>query len=214
MPTGRLRLSSFPSVVRLVFPPVLTRLRARFPDLVVEVEDLEGEQSLDALRLGHADVAVIDDLTWSAASHRSGIRVTELFGIPLVVVFPSGHRFGEKHVVAWADLAGEAQVTEQPSSLFARSVSDECRRAGFEPRVRARVHDAAAVLALVEAGDLVTVLPELQVLGQGHAVEWRPLEPTVERRLLAATRVGQHGLPALGAVLEELSTSTATVHRR
>src|SRR5688572_22494947 len=42
-PTGRLRVASFPSVVRLVIPPVLARLRERFPDLLVEVEDLEGE---------------------------------------------------------------------------------------------------------------------------------------------------------------------------
>ena len=45
---------------------MLARLRERFPDLVVEVEDLEGEQSLDAIRLGHVDVAIIDDPTWRA----------------------------------------------------------------------------------------------------------------------------------------------------
>ena len=88
-PTGRLRVASFPSVVRLVIPRVLARLRERFPDLLVEVEDLEGEQSLEAVRLGHVDVAVIDDLTWSAGRHE-GLRTTELFATPLVVVFATG----------------------------------------------------------------------------------------------------------------------------
>src|SRR5262245_21520570 len=83
-PTGRLRIASFPSVVRLVIPQVMTRLRARFPELEVEVEDLEGEQSLEAVRLGHVDLAVIDDLTWAPVD---GLQVTELFATPLVVVF-------------------------------------------------------------------------------------------------------------------------------
>ena len=89
-PRGKLRVASFPSVVRVVLPPIMMRLRSRFPDLRLEVQDLEGEQSLEAIRLGHVDVAVIDDLTWSATRRRDGLRRTDLFGTPLVVAFASG----------------------------------------------------------------------------------------------------------------------------
>ena len=204
LPSGRLRVASFPSVVRLVMPRVLARLRERFPELLVEVEDLEGEQSLEAIRLGHVDVAVIDDLTWSAGRH-DGLRTTDLFATPLVVVFAAGHRWAEGDAVAWSDLAGEPQVAEHRSSVFARSVESECRRAGVQPQVRARVHDAGAMLALVEGGDMVAVLPELAVAGQPHGVEWRPLTPVVERRLIAVTRVGQDELPAARELVDELA---------
>jgi DNA-binding transcriptional LysR family regulator len=207
-PRGRLRLASFPSVVRLVIPQVLARLRARFPDLEVEVEDLEGEQSLEAVRLGHLEVAVIDDLTWNAKAPVDGLVVTSLFATPLVAAFADGHAWAARESVAWSELDGAPQVTEQRSSLFARSVAEECRRAGAEPRVRARVHDAGAMLALVESSEMVAILPELQLLGQAHTVQWRRLEPTVERVLLAVTRVGQSGLPSVRAVLEELSAVT------
>jgi DNA-binding transcriptional LysR family regulator len=207
-PSGRLRIASFPSVVRLVIPPVMARLRTRFPDLEVEIEDLEGEQSLEAVRLGHVDIAVIDDLTWNAKTQAAGLRVRALFATPLVVVFAAGHRWERESAVAWTELASEAQVTEQRSSRFARSVAEECRKAGVEPRVRARVHDAGAMLALVESGEMVAVLPELQMLGQTHAVQWRPLEPPVARRLLAVTRVSQNGLAAVEAGLEELEATT------
>jgi DNA-binding transcriptional LysR family regulator len=208
LPSGRVRVASFPSVVRLVVPRVLARLRERFPELLVEVEDLEGEQSLEAVRLGHLDVAVIDDLTWSAG-RQDGLRTTELFATPLVVVFSAGHRWGEGDAVAWSDLAGEPQVTEQRSSVFARSVESECRRAGFQPQVRARVHDAGAMLALVAGGDMVAVLPELAVAGQSHGVQWRPLTPVVERRLIAVTRVGHDELPAVRELVDELARLTA-----
>lgn len=207
-PTGRLRVASFPSVVRLVIPRVMVRLRARFPGLEIEVQDLEGEQSLEAVRLGHVDLAVIDDLTWTARAPVQGLRVTELFATPLVVVFAKSHVWAESEHVQWSDLDGQSQVTEPRSSVFARSVEEECRRAGVHPRVRARVHDAGAMLALVEAGEMVAVLPKLQMLGQSHAVEWRTLLPVAERRLLAVARVGQAGLPAVRAALEELSAAT------
>ena len=204
-PSGRLRVASFPSVVRLVLPQVMARLRTRFPDLRVEVEDLEGEQSLEAIRLGHIDVAVIDDLTWSASRRQEGLRRTELFGTPLVVAFAAGRPWTARDIVEWDELRDVPQVAEHRSSVFARSVEEECRRAGFEPQVHARVHDAGAMLALVEGGDMVAVLPELAVLGQPHAIEWRPLAPTVERRLIAATRVGQDQLPAVRELMQELT---------
>jgi DNA-binding transcriptional LysR family regulator len=203
-PAGRLRVASFPSVVRLVLPPVMARLRERFPALRLEVEGLEAEQSLEALRLGHTDVAVIDDLTWSAQRRHDGLRRTELFGTPLVVAFAAGGAWAARETVGWSDLHDVPQVSEPRTSAFARSIEDVCRRAGFEPQIDARVHDAGAMLALVEAGGMVAVLPELAVLGQPQAVEWRPLTPTVERRLIAATRVGQDELPAVRELVEEL----------
>jgi DNA-binding transcriptional LysR family regulator len=206
-PSGRLRIGSFPSVVRLVLPQVMTRLRSRFPDLRLEVEDLEGEQSLEAVRLGHTDVAVIDDLTWSTAKGRDGLRRTELFGTPLVVVLAAGGDWAARETVEWRELRDVPQVTEHRSSAFARSVEAECRRAGFEPLIHARVHDAGAMLALVEAGDMVAVLPELAVLGQPHAVQCRPLAPAVERRLIAVTRAGQDQLPAVRELMQELAAA-------
>jgi DNA-binding transcriptional LysR family regulator len=203
-PSGRLRVASFPSVVRQVLPPVMVRLRERFPGLRLEVEDLEGEQSLDAVRLGHTDVAVIDEETWKASSRRDGLRRTELFATRLVVVFAARGPWAARATVDWTELRDVPQVTEHRASAFARSVEEVCRRAGFEPLIHARVHDAGAMLALVEGGEMVAVLPELAVLGQAQAVEWRPLAPTVERRLIAATRVGQDELPAVREFLEEL----------
>lgn len=80
-PTGRLRVTSFPSVVRVVLPSLVARLRKRYPRLVIEVEDLEGEQSLAALHLGRIDLAVIDDLGWDAGARRAGIEVASCSAI-------------------------------------------------------------------------------------------------------------------------------------
>jgi DNA-binding transcriptional LysR family regulator len=207
-PAGRVRIASFPSVVRLVIPQMLASLRERHPRLQLEVEDLEGEQGLDAVRLGHVDLAVIDDLTWSMRAPTEGLSVSELFVTPLVVVFAKDHPWAERDESRWIDLDGRPFVTEQRASVFTRSVEDACRRAGARPVVRARVHDAAATLALVGASEMVAVLPQSQMTDQTSAVRWRVLEPVVERRLLVVTRVGQSASPAVGAALAALTEAT------
>lgn len=121
------------------------------------------------------------------------------------MIVPEGHPLAESDVVRWGDLAGYDIITEQRSSLFAHTVESECRRAGFEPKVSARVHDAAAMLAFVEAGGAITVLPELAIArSQARAIQWRALDPPVKRRLLAATRAGRAATPAVRALIDEL----------
>ena len=198
-PSGRLRVAAFPSVVRRLLPAALAELRRAHPDLVVEIEDLEGAQGLDAVRVGRVDVAIVDDWGWDAGAARDGLDVAELFEDPLVVVLPGGHPLAEREEVAWADLAAEPFILEPRTSLFAQAVATACRRAGFEPRVLARVHDLGAMLALAEAAGYVGVLPALAVSDQ--PVIHRPLVPTLRRRLLAATRPGHHDLPAVRALL-------------
>lgn len=204
-PVGTLRIASFPSVVQRVLPAVVASLQELHPQLTVEVEDLEGEQSLDALRVGRVDVAIIDDLGWDTGARREALEVTELFEDQLVVVFPVGHTFATENVVPWSALANVDLIAEQRSSLFARTVDAECRRAGFEPRVTARVHDTAAMLAFVAFGTSITVLPELAVTGDHTTrIDWRPLDPPVVRRLLAARRQGSIPSQAERALIKSL----------
>jgi DNA-binding transcriptional LysR family regulator len=198
-PSGRLRVAAFPSVVRRLLPRAIATLRAEHPELVIEIEDLEGAQGLDAVRTGRVDVAVIDDN--GGASH-DGLEVSELFEDPLVVVLPRGHPLAECETVEWAALREQPFIVEPRASLFAQTVEAACRRAGFEPRVLARVHDLGAMLALADAAGYVCVLPALAVDDQ--PLTFRPLVPTVRRKLLAAARPGHHDLPAVRALLGAL----------
>jgi DNA-binding transcriptional LysR family regulator len=204
-PAGRVRVASFPSVVQHVLPGVIAALREAHPDLVVEVQDLEGAQSLDAVGLGHVDIAVVDHWGWDSGTRRGAVEVIELFDDPLVVVLPADHALARNDAVAWTQLAGEPLIIEQRSSQFAHTVATACRRAGFEPDARARVHDVGAMLALVAAGGHVCVLPRLAVPEDGLPIAARPLTPEVHRRLLAVCRDGEPELPALRAVLAALT---------
>jgi DNA-binding transcriptional LysR family regulator len=206
-PEGRVRVAAFPSVVLRLLAPAIGSLRRSHPQLTVEVEDLEGVAGVDAVRLRRVDVAIVDDEGWEAGARLGAVAVDELFDDPLVVVLPPGHRLAEHAEVRWSDLAHEAFVVEHGGSLFAQTVAGHCRRAGFEPRVHARVHDLSAQCALVAAAGCVCVLPRLAT--DGRSLPVRPLVPAVQRRLLAVTRTDDRDLPGVRALLEAIEAVAA-----
>jgi DNA-binding transcriptional LysR family regulator len=182
-----LRVAAFPSVVLGVLSPALAQLRGTHPDLVVDVFEVEGAAGLDRVRLGRADVAVVDDWGWQLGAEHPGLQITPLMSDPLLVLVPDGHAMAGAEHVRWADLAGSDWVIEPGNTLFAQQVAAHCRRAGFEPRVRARVRDFATQAALVDALGLVTVLPRTAAASTEAAVA-RPLLPDLQRRLMIVAR--------------------------
>lgn len=209
LPSGRLRVAAFPSVVAGAFPLLLTRLTELYPELAIEFSDLEGNQSLEEIRSSRLDLAIVDEFGLDVGPARTSLDVHPLDEDPLGVAHSTSHRFVNAESVGWSDLRDEMLVMEQSSSAFAAVVLSECRRAGFEPRLAGRLHDAGAVLALVETGHVVAVLPRLAVVGKPLTVSWRPLAPLVNRRLLAVSRAGRDNLPSTRAVLETLRSVLA-----
>jgi DNA-binding transcriptional LysR family regulator len=202
-PEGRLRVAAFPSVVLRLLAPAIARLRAEHPQLTIEVEDLEGALGVDAVRLRRVDVAIVDDWSWDVGAQHDGVAVTDLREDLLHVVLAPGHPLAAGEEVRWADLAAEPFVVEHGTSLFAQIVAAHCRRAGFEPQVRARVQDLSAQLALVRAAGYVCVLPQLAIADT--SLPARPLTPPVHRRLLAVARPGEQELPAVRTLLDALT---------
>ena len=102
---------------------------------------------------------------------------------PLNVLLPASHPLASADAVRWSDLASEDWVIEQGDSLFTQQIAAHCRRAGYEPRVRARVRDFAAHTALVSALALVTVLPKTAITPTDDVIAL-PLLPDVRRQSL------------------------------
>jgi DNA-binding transcriptional LysR family regulator len=208
-----LRVAAFPSVVLGVLAPALARLRRTNPDLTVDVIDVEGIAGLDHVRLGRADLAVVDDWGWDLGTKQPGLAVVPLMADPLHVLLSTRHPLAAADGVRWSDLAREDWVIEHGDSLFTQQIAAHCRRAGFEPRVRARVRDFAAHAVLVSALGLVTVLPQTAVTPTDD-VTALPLLPDLRRQLLVVAQEDLAGKPpashliaALQAVADDLTTS-------
>ncbi|GAA1657388.1 LysR family transcriptional regulator [Actinoplanes couchii] len=85
--------------------PAARNFAVRHPDVVVDMQRIEGDEQAAMLLDGRIDVAYV-----RLPIDGTGLRVTPLYREPRVAVLPIGHRLAGKEQITKADLAGEPLV--------------------------------------------------------------------------------------------------------
>ncbi|GAB4055551.1 LysR family transcriptional regulator [Catellatospora paridis] len=210
-PAGPVRLAAFSSAVRTLVIPLAARLRRTHPRIELEVSELDPQDSQPALRRGDCDVIVTADFSDGSAPLDPDVHTIPLLADAIVLV-TSQDQAGPDAPVDLADFAAAAWSVDLPGTYLSRLVSSSCRQAGFEPIVAGRFSSYELLLAHVEAGLSVSLLPELAVDGR-YRVATRALREPLTRQVYAAVR-GRSALTAAARiVLDELrDLSAARVH--
>jgi DNA-binding transcriptional LysR family regulator len=106
------------------------------------------------------------------------------------------------------DAAGAAWIMASPGTLCHTVTLQVCRTAGFVPRARHMADDFATVLALVAAGQGVSLVPELAADRPADGVRLIAL-PT-RRRTRIAYRRGAAAHPAVAAFTSAIQAAAAS----
>jgi DNA-binding transcriptional LysR family regulator len=108
--------------------------------------------------------------------------------------------------VPLAELAGAAWVTGHPEAGWDEVTRRACRElGGFDPDIRHRTNDAIISLALVAAGQAVTLLPRLVEPETRPGVAVRAIaEGEVDRVIYMATRAADAQRPSIVALREAI----------
>jgi DNA-binding transcriptional LysR family regulator len=218
--TGTLRVSAFPTAARAVMPPVMTALSRLHPELRVTLRDLEADESLTALRNDEIDIAIVDDYGDGSRVTDPGLEVCEfmrdLIYLATATEAPREGRPSATGAVSPTPRtppAGEARLEEfrnafwimdTDNSHLSRVVLQECRRLGFEPHIRSSCKDFSVIIALVEAGLGVGVLPGLALLDRPVRARVRPIAPPLARRISSVIRPERRSHPMIVSALAEL----------
>ncbi|WP_030686433.1 LysR family transcriptional regulator [Streptomyces sp. NRRL B-1347] len=198
---GEVRVGAFSTAVPALVVPAVRALRTTRPGVFVRVREAEAAQAYELLAAGEVDLAV--SLAAQAPARRDP-RFTgvTLFADPLDVALPEGHPLARKRGLRLADLADEPWIFggSGPWSDITRAA---CEAAGFVPE---QAHSAAgwtAILAMVEAGMGVALVPRMAGAAGHGGVLMRGLGAgRPHRHVLAATRRGAG--PAVAHVLAAL----------
>ncbi|RPF40610.1 LysR substrate binding domain-containing protein [Streptomyces sp. Ag109_G2-6] len=185
----------------------MAALKRDHPGVEVRVREAEAAQSYELLAAGAVDLAV------SLAAHAPTARDSRFTRVPLLadpldVALPPGHPLADAPALRLADLSREPWIYGG-SGPWSEITQAACEAAGFVPE---QAHSAAgwtAILALVEAGMGVALIPRMAV-ARAAGVTVRPLphdRPT--RHVIAATRRGADAAPAVARVLEALRQAAA-----
>lgn len=213
-PAGVVRVAAFSSAVRALVIPLAQRLATEHPRVEVDVVELDPRESGPALRRADVDLAVTADLLDGAPLAGPDVATVPLLEDPVVLVTPARSPADavpdaargpvpDGAPVDLARLAGARWAADLPGTYLSTLLDSACREAGFEPRVVARLPSYELLLAHVEAGLSVALLPGLAV-DRRHDVAIHALAAPRTRQVYAAVRRGATPTAAAAVVLAGL----------
>lgn len=140
-----------------------------------------------------------------------GITTTTILEDPLWLVMDAGLAETldpQKDMIS--QLSHAKWAVETAESAPRTWVTNECRKAGFDPKVICASEDVSVHLRFVEAGLAVAVLPGLALVGAAPNVRKFPTAPGMQsRKVLLAAREASSKRPAIIAVSAALQRAAA-----
>ncbi|MBW6437344.1 LysR family transcriptional regulator [Actinoplanes hulinensis] len=200
-PAGPIRIGAFPSAARTLLPRALVALGRDHPALELMVTELDPVAVPGALRERALDVGLLHDYDVAPAEADPALDSVPLLQETVFLAEPAGTAAG-----ALAETAARPWILATPGTLCHEVTQRVCRAAGFTPRARHHADDFATVLALVAAGQGVSLVPELAAVTPPAGVRLTALG--TRRRTRVAFRRGAATHPAVAAVVAALDTAT------
>ncbi len=177
---GQLGVGFVPWTDITSIPKAISTFGERYPEVELELQSLTASKQISALREGRINIGFTRPPTQCP-----DLMTKALFSEPLIVVFPPRHPFAGYRRVPWRLLGSEPYISfsERWAPCFAAVIGEACRQAGIALKVRHEVDQPQTVLALVEAGIGVSLVPasfaRLTRPGIAHR-GLRPVGPSLE----------------------------------
>ena len=200
--TGPLRIGAFPTAARTILPPALVTLGRDHPALELMVTELDPVAVPGALRAGALDVALTFAYDYVPAQPDPALDSEPLLeeAVYLSTADPALVGIGDCRDAPW--------IAGSPDTLCHAMVVRACQACGFTPRIRHYADDFATVLALVAAGQGVSLIPQLGVSDAPAGVTLTA--QTSRRRTRIAYRNGTRHHPVVSAFAETIRLAAAS----
>ena len=182
----------------VLIPLAIETLRAKHPGVRIDVRDIDSAAVADAVAAGAVDFGIAT-LTEAA----QGLTAERLLEDPFVLVCPATHRLAAlKRPLRWDDLAANDFIANGLCSrINARAVLALIDGSALT------VRNTTSLLAFVEQGFGVTLLPALAV-SASSALRSLPLaDRKATRKLDVLTRQGETLNPSAKALLDEVGVA-------
>ena len=201
---GEVRVGAFSTAVPALVVPAVRLLRSEArPGPEVRVREAEAAEAYELLFAGDVDLAL------SLAAHAPTARdprfaLVPLLADPLDVALPADHPLAGTPGLRLADLSREPWIFGG-SGPWSEITTAACEAAGFVPEQAHSASGWTAILAMVEAGMGIALIPRMASRERSDGVVMRVLDADQPRRhVVAAVRQGAEEGPAVARVLKAL----------
>ena len=190
---GTVRLGAFTSVAVHWLPGMIREFQEAHPRTELEMHNGDYHDMEQWLQQGDVDLGFV---TLPAPQ---GVRAIPLAQDPLVAILPKGHR------LAALDRIPIQELDRDPFISLLQSSSHDIHRAldnaGVRPNIKFTTKDDYAILAMVEQGLGISIVPQLLLRGRTQNLVVRPLEPQASRTIALAIPEGP-ALPVVDAFVK------------
>ncbi|GHJ35634.1 LysR family transcriptional regulator [Streptomyces sp. TS71-3] len=200
---GTLRLAAFPSAASALAAPAIAACQAYHPDLNVVLSEQEPGPSLVDLRMRRLDIALVYEYNLLPRLPHSGVELEPMLQEPVMLALPRTHpRAGAEGPYSLEALRDERWIAPRRDDSLRTVLERACESAGFRPRLDYISDDYSVVLALVQSGLGVSLVPRLVVEQLAADVTLRPVENlSLTRTVSIATRAGGGADPVVNALV-------------
>ena len=182
-----LSFASAPSVAQFIAARAIKTIRARYPDLFIDLNILKIEETLDYLLMERGEFVIMSSFIQNPA-----IECTALAQGPIMVILPEGHPLADKATISVHDLMGEALVGIDPADPYGALMEAPFRAAGLPMRHAMRGRFAQTLVSLVRHGLGVAVIDGFSVAEVYlPGVVRRPLEQAQPLTVYSVTKQGR-----------------------
>ena len=177
---GTVRVAAFTSVAVNWLPDILRTFQLAYPGVTFQLKNGDYSDIHRWMAEGEADVGFV------ALPAVLPCRLLPLREDRLLAVLPQSHPLADR------DRFPLARIPQEPFiSLLEESNQDACRAceaAGVTPNIRFATKDDYAILAMVEEGLGMSIMPELLLTGRTEHVRVMELDPPCSRSIALAVR--------------------------
>jgi LysR family hydrogen peroxide-inducible transcriptional activator len=184
---GKILIGALPTIAPYLLPDVVGSFRAKYPGVELIIHEETTQQLLRGLEEKELDLAIISD-----ASPSSRIEIQQLFSEELLLCLPVAHPLVRQKKVLARDLQHEKFIVMQDGHCLGAQAQQFCESKGFRPEISCRSAQIGTVLAMVQAGLGISLIPEMALPGAPkNGIVYRSLDGVRPRRVLALALPGQ-----------------------
>jgi DNA-binding transcriptional LysR family regulator len=153
---GTVALGVSPSLAATVIPSILRRFMDKYPGVTIRLfDDLAGHM-VERLQLDQIDFAILPKSRFS-----DEFNFEPLFNDQLFAVVPLDHPLARETSLSWSRFLKYPQLTHPIEAAVRNSLRDETLSDQAQPKPALEAKNISTLLAMVEAGLGVTLLPEV-----------------------------------------------------
>ena len=186
--TGTVRIGAFTSVAVHWLPGMIKAFQQDYPNVELRLMNGDYHDVEQWLEEGSADLGFV------ALPSRPGFQTVPLVEDRLLAVVPKDHRLASLPEFPLSEMGSEPFISLLESSD--QDVRRTLEKVGVRPITKFTTKDDYAIIAMVEQGLGISIMPELLLTGRSENVRVMALAPAASRTIALAISGAERAGPA------------------